>query len=354
MRVLSLSLDNLVFDSSAVAERMVAYGELVEKYIVVVPGKKVREINLSNKASAYCSGGSNKFFQLFRTCKLSRKLFREFDFDVITVQDQYFLGLMGLRLSKKFKVGLEIQIHGFEKFFGIRKVIARFVIPRANSIRVVSERLKQRLINEFGVKEEKITVVPIFSDIKFQTSNFRHQEKDKFVFLTVGRLVAIKNISLQIEVFKSLLEKFKNIELRIIGSGPDEDNLKKLAGENRQIKFFPWQDNLEQQYKEADAFLLTSNYEGWGMVIIEAASFALPIVMTDVGCAREVIKNNESGLVIPVGDQEKLKQAMTRLIEDENLREKLGQGARAAISRLPNKQETFTIYKKSWKKALSN
>ena len=76
--------------------------------------------------------------------------------------------------------------------------------------------------------------------------------------------------------------------------------------------------------------------------------------MTDVGLAGEVIKNNESGLVIPVGDQGELEKAMVRLMEDEGLRKKLGEGARGAVNKLPSKQEILELYKQSWHKAIIN
>ena len=152
MRVLNLSLDNLILDSrSAVAGRVLEYGELVEKYFVIVPNKNSSEQKLSEHVQVFGSGGSNKIIQLFKTCLLARKLIREEKFDIITVQDQYYLALVAWRLILEFKLPFEIQIHGLEKFSGVRKLIAKFVIPRASVIRVVSARLKKRIFSMFGV-----------------------------------------------------------------------------------------------------------------------------------------------------------------------------------------------------------
>jgi len=76
--------------------------------------------------------------------------------------------------------------------------------------------------------------------------------------------------------------------------------------------------------------------------------------MTDVGLAGEVIKDDESGIVIPVGDQKALENAMIKLIKDRDLRKKLGEGAREAIKKLPTKEETLALYKKSWTIAIAN
>ena len=96
-----------------------------------------------------------------------------------------------------------------------------------------------------------------------------------------------------------------------------KDSIKFLAGKIIQTSFI-----LKPMH-----FLLTSNYEGWGMAVVEAASLGLPIIMTDVGCAGELIKNKESGIVIPVNNQSKLEEAMIRIINDENLRKELIEGA---------------------------
>lgn len=357
MKVLNLSLDKSILDkNSKTAKRIIEYGELVDGYAIVVPDKDHKEIRLSGKVFVYGSGGSNKIFKLINIYRVAKKLLKQGKFDVITVQDQYYLALIGLFLAKKFRIGLELQIHGFEKYSGLRKIIADFVIPRASAVRCVSQRLKRQLINDFGVDEKKITIVPVFAN----TGNIKQAIKTRrnnFVFLTVGRLAPVKNIGLQIKAMAEVVKNYPNTELWIAGDGLEKSNLKsqnsKLKLENN-VKLLGWQDNPEEFYSQADAFLLTSNYEGWGMVIIEAANYGLPIIMTDVGCAGEFIENEKSGLVVPINNQAKLEEAMIRLINDDNLRKNLAEGALSAIKNLPSKEETMALYKKSWEKAIKN
>jgi len=295
---------------------------------------------------------------LINVYRAAKKLLRRGEFDIITVQDQYYLALVGWLLAKKFKIGLELQIHGFEKYSGLRKIIADFAIPRANTIRCVSQRLKQKLINEFGVMEEIIAVVPIYIEPRITNKESKiKQENDKFVFLTVGRLVPVKNIDLQIRAMAEVAKKYPNVELIIVGDGPERKKLelkiKNLKLQNY-VKLLGWQNDTDKFYSQADAFLLTSDYEGWGMVIIEAASYGLPVIMTDVGCAGELIENEKSGLVVPVNNQVKLEEAMIRIIKDDSLRKKLAEGALSAIKKLPGKEETLALYKQSWEKARQN
>ena len=90
------------------------------------------------------------------------------------------------------------------------------------------------------------------------------------------------------------------------------------------------------------------------MVAVEAMNYGLPIIMTDVGCAGELVENEKSGLVVLVGDQGKLEEAMVRLISDENLRKNLTESALSAVKNLPSKEEIMALYKQSWEKAMKN
>jgi glycosyltransferase involved in cell wall biosynthesis len=357
MKIISLGLDNSALNkNSALAKRLAKYGDLAEIFLVIVPGAEKTRVQLSERAGVYSSGGGNKLTQLVKIYSLAKRILREEKYDVITVQDQYYLALIGFILSKQFKIGLEVQVHGFEKFYGLRKLIAKFVLPKANSVRCVSLRLKEELNVKFGVDEQKITVVPIFIEVRSKKLEVRSEKNYvKFVFLTVGRLVSVKNIGMQIEAMREVVKKHSNTELWVVGDGPERKNYElriKNYQLNDNIKLLGWQDNLEEYYKQAGAFLLTSNSEGWGMAIVEAAGYSLPIIMTDVGLAGEVIKDGKSGLVIPVGDKQKLVEAMLRLVEDGQLRKTLADNARLAVSKLPSEEQTINLYKESWQKSV--
>src|SRR3989339_601956 len=261
-KILSIGTDASTLDKdSRIARRVIDYGDLVDKYTIITPAEKEAKVDLSEKVTVFGVVGKNKMF----------------------------------------KIGLEIQNHGFEKFSGIRKLIAKFIFPRASAVITVSKRLKNRLIQEFGVKEEKITIVPVFfkpEEFLYTRCPIGHQvsknSSDKFVFLTVGRLVPVKNIAMQIGAMAEILKARKDVELWIVGEGGLENNLKNLAKELNieiNIKFLGWQNDIASIYKRADVFLLTSHSEGWPVSIMEAAGYGLPVIMTDVGSAGELIIN---------------------------------------------------------------
>jgi glycosyltransferase involved in cell wall biosynthesis len=203
-------------------------------------------------------------------------------------------------------------------------------------------------------------VVPVYVELNHPVADVApsvaDQLKGKIVILTMARLVKQKNLPLLIRSFGLMSAKSPQAVLVVVGCGPEKNKLvilvEKLKLQDKVI-FIDWTDNVYSYYELADIYALSSNYEGWGMVIVEAASCDLPIVMTDVGCANEVVKNNVNGLIVPIGDQEKLTAALYRLAADKELREKLGANAKEAILALPDQEQTLTLYKESWLKAVN-
>jgi glycosyltransferase involved in cell wall biosynthesis len=363
MKILNFGTDNSILDSSSIlAERIREYSMLVDRYDVVVTNKSNLSIDLSSKVKVEGVKADNKIIGLFRFFRAANKLLKQEKYDIITVQDQYYIALIGLILGRRFGAGVHIQIHGWEKFGGLRALIAKFVLPRADAIRTVSERLKRQLVNEFGVNAEKITVVPMH--VRISNSGRKklgmQNEKSNFIFFTIGRLVPVKNIQLQIEAMKEIADKFNqqnnNLELWIVGEGkgkPELEMLIKKYSLDDKVKLLGWKNRseLENIFGQVDAFLLTSYSEGWPIVIIEAASFGLPIIMTDVGSAGEFIKNGENGIVIPINDEEKLVSAMLEVYQNKELRDRLGGNAYQSVLGLPPYEKILRLYLESWKKA---
>ena len=331
MKILNISLDKNIFNrQSEVAKRAQQYGELVDKYFVIVPGS-AQFLSLSDKVEIQGIAGNNKFFSLIKTGSFLKKKLSQEKFDIITIQDPYFLAFIGLGLAKKYGCKIEIQVHGFEKLQGLRKSLAKHNLCLADKVRVVSQRLKTKLSQEFGVAADKIYIAPVAVDIdKIKNSQFNDELKqkyaDKFIFLTVSRLVPVKNIDLQIKALAKINNK--NIQLLIAGEGPEKDNLKNLVVQHNlqdQVDFIGWLDNLAEVYKVADCLLLTSNSEGYGMVAAEAVTANLPVIMTDVGVAGELVVDNINGFVTPINDEQALKQKMSLLVEDRDLLNKFRQ-----------------------------
>lgn len=329
-----LSLDGTINDpESPAGERFATLSATVGKVVVLVPDK------------------GNKLLALFKLWRKARKL--STPFDLVTVQDPYFLGFLAVKLAEKFQIPLEVQVHGFEKTGGLRARLARCVITRATKIRVVSERLRKELTKSYKLKATSLYTLPVYTQIEeLVRKPKRNTVPYPFTFLTVGRLVSVKNISLQITAFAKLAKEVPHVRLQIVGEGPLLQSLqykvKSLKLEDKVI-FEGEQKNVGKYYTQADAFLLTSDYEGWGRVALEAAAYRLPVIMTNVGLANEVLHNEESCIVVPVGDEEQLYLAMKELLDAPSLRVQLGEGAFKAFKALPSSEEEVKKQVEYWR-----
>jgi glycosyltransferase involved in cell wall biosynthesis len=361
LNVLSFSLDPRILDAgSLVALRERETGSALQKYTLIIPYPRDTEIRLSDSNVVYGIGGRNKLIQLIKIYKKARTLIQQSPYDVITVQDAYYLALAGWLIAKNYNIGFEIQAHGFEKFSGIRAFIAKKIILKADAIRTVSARLKNNLVTAFRVPEEKITIAPFFSEHAAHQpdtqliSKIISKKRNDFVFLTVARLVPVKNISLQLHSFKNLLIQYPDTQLWIVGDGPERAFLEKEAhvlGIKDRVIWWGWQSDLSAFYEYADSFILSSDSEGYGLVIFEAAAYGLSILMTDVGCAGEFIHNGENGIIVPVRNEEAFTAEMIKLRTNKELRESLGKNAKNALSALPTKEELIQKYVESWERA---
>ena len=358
MKILTLGLDSSVIDkNSPVAKRAIEYGKMITRYDVIVPHTTKYTLSLSSSVKIFTVRSWSKIFGLIAVYQCAKKLIEKEGYHVVSVQDQYYLALLGLILARKYKIGSEIQVRGFEKFSGLRRLAAYAAVKRFDSVKTISSRLSTQLVKNFDVDPEKITVAPIYTKREKGLAFKRNFEcEDKITLLTLSRLVSVKNISLQFRALKNITASIlTDVELLVVGDGPLRSRLESevaLLGLEKNVKFLGWQANVDDYYRKADIFLLTSDSEGWGKVIIEAGSYSLPIIMTNVGCANEVIINDKSGLVIGVNREEELVQAMFSLIDSSELRERLGRGAAKAVNELISKQEVLSLYMKSWHKAL--
>ncbi len=370
MKILSIALDKKILDENSPSfKRQKEYAGLVAKYHVVVfgPEREIKDGHLFVSGS----GGKNKRASLAKGYKKARRILAEEPGSwLVTTQDPFFTALLGWRLKKKFGVKLQIQLHTdfLSPYFRQEScynrmlyLLGKFLIKKADGVRVVSQRAEESLIRQLGINKNKITVVPVYPDILTQGPKLKTQNRDsnrgtgnRFVFLTVGRLVRVKNISLQLEALAELAKKRPQAELWIVGAGPLEQELKAETLRlkiDSQVKFWGWQTNLEKFYQQADVFLLTSNYEGWPLVVAEALSCGLPMIVTDMGSAGELIKNEVNGLITPVGEKAALVRSMERLVADSKLRQWLGESAQETARSLPTKEQILAVYKKSWEQA---
>jgi glycosyltransferase involved in cell wall biosynthesis len=356
MKVLMLSIDKKIFEEgSDVRARMAEYGGLFDElHIVVYTNKGFRDSQIAPNVFLYPTNTVFKPMYFSNAYKISRKIIERHSVDIITSQEA-FTNKVALKLKRKFKdIKLQVQIHtdflserfkkeSFKNSLKYKGYIKG--IKNADCIRVVSESMKDKLIQSFGIDSFKISVLPIFVDIEkiknASVSADLHKKYPQFekIILMVSRLEKEKNIQLAVTAMEEVIEKYPESGLVIVGSGSELKNLKSQVSNLRlrdNVIFESWQnkETIFSYYKTADLFLVTSDYEGYGLTIIEALASGLPVLSTDVGIARE------AGAYIT--DCDDLASNIVKYIENSP--------QRAELANYPykNKQEYLDKFKQSF------
>lgn len=137
--------------------------------------------------------------------------------------------------------------------------------------------------------------------------------------LAMGRLTNQKGFDILLNAWHDVSKVHSNWILNIVGSGEDEFKLKTLAKElnlEDNVKFFPTTKDVVSFYNTASIFCLSSRYEGFGMVILEAMSFSLPIVSFNCDCGpSDLIVDGGNGFLVDNGNKELLAKALSNLIK---------------------------------------
>jgi glycosyltransferase involved in cell wall biosynthesis len=150
---------------------------------------------------------------------------------------------------------------------------------------------------------------------------------DHLLLITVGRLVARKAIDQLIAVLAR--PELEQVHLMVVGDGPLEPELRQQAAQLRvdqRVRFFGHVSETEkfQLLRMADAFVSTSQHEGFGLVFLEAMACGLPIVCYDRGGQRDFLDSGSTGAVVPLNDRDAFVRACHRLMLDPRARQRAG------------------------------
>lgn len=172
-------------------------------------------------------------------------------------------------------------------------------------------------------------VITIPNPVSFNTSN-KSTVLNKEI-IAMGRLENVKRFDKLIDIFKSIESNYKDWRLVIIGSGIEEKNLKRKIAEYNlegRVILKSFIKNVEPELIKASIYALTSEHEGFGMVLIEAQECGLPCISFDITPSKEIISNNENGILIKQGDIEEYSKQLSALMDDYEKRKLLGQRAK--------------------------
>jgi len=356
MKVFVLAGDeSILVPGSRARDRMIDYAELFDELHIVVAARRAHREEAHDTLRTYDASGRSALARYLRVWRRATAVCRAVHPDIISSENADVFGLIGYGLARRFGVPLQAQVHTDvlsphyrtaswrERF---RYLLARFVLPRASCIRAVSPRVGAAITRELGVPAEKIRVLPIWTDVDGVRSAPRHSPTDdrlgsfELRLVSAGRFVEReKNFRLLIDAMVQVTRAVPQSVLVIAGAGPDRRLLEQRIRLNRletKVWIESWRADLPSFIKSFDLFLLASNFEGWPRVCIEAIAAGIPIVMTDVGPAGDLLIDGRTCRIVPVGNVQALSEAILALHADRDRRQSLAQAAQNALDRLPN------------------
>lgn len=161
-------------------------------------------------------------------------------------------------------------------------------------------------------------------------------KKDDFVITFVGRIVKDKGINELLNVFNELSVKYTNIKLLLIGdykneSDPISTKSMQIIDENTSIKYLEFQEDVGTFMSISNLFVLPSYREGLPNVLIEAGSYGIPLVATNINGCNEIITHNENGILVNKKDEKDLSNAIEKFITDKEFYKKIKRNIRPSI-----------------------
>lgn len=180
-------------------------------------------------------------------------------------------------------------------------------------------------------------VIPNAINKEFVRDSFKGKRKKHIV--AAGRFTEQKNFDLLIRSFAQVSKRFPDYKLLIFGDGPDKEKLVQLTRVleiSEKVEFPGYVSDLDNQLWDASLFVLSSIYEGMPNVLMEAMAMGVPSISTDcpVGGPRYLIENGVNGLLVPVGDEQKLSEAISNVLSNPEYAASLGREAQKISERL--------------------
>jgi glycosyltransferase involved in cell wall biosynthesis len=244
------------------------------------------------------------------------------------------------------------------KFFVTRHVLFKLnslhrrTLSRAARVIAVSHAVERELRDQHVVSPEQIVVIQNGVDVDRFAEAQRKFDRKQFIQArnlpdaemwvgTIGELRPLKRHDDFIRAAGRVAERFPNVNFIVAGIDPSRTgdvrkSLKHLVAElglRDKVYFLGWLDDAAQLYSLLDVFVSASESESFGLVIAEAMSVGTAVVATKTEGASEVIEDEKTGLLVPIGDIEQIAGSIEQLLVDREKRRTIGENARDAANK---------------------
>lgn len=287
----------------------------------------------------------------FRMLRVASVIARERNVDLVTTEDPFVFGLIGLMLKIRHGIALNAQLHAdvIANPYWVRKrplirrllgALGAVVLRRSDSVRVVSSKVED-VVRSICGPAKPLYLIPTGGGIQLEAFDAgdpdrvraRFAPSGECLFLSVGRLAIEKDHDSLLRAVEIVSASGVSAHFLVVGGGEEEQRLgdeiirRGLSNTVSLIGYVPY-DELPAYFAASDVFVLTSLYEGMGRVLIEAAAAGLPIISTDVGIARDLVNHGRDGFIVQIEDAVALAESIEKLATDPALRQRFVANAR--------------------------
>lgn len=268
--------------------------------------------------------------------------------DLIHVQSHSMFA-EGNWLAERFDCPCLLTVHEILP----QNVRIRYAPDRGHRLIAVSEPVKTVLRDRLGLGENEVSV--IHCGVDADTSRPLPPVLDpahRPVIGVAGPLEMIKGLPFFLGAAQKVLAQKPDVEFLVSGAGPEEENLRRLAEElaiSDHVTFVPNLADFAKPLAAMDVFCLPSLQQGLGTIMLEAMALGKPVIASGVGGVFTIIRDNETGLVVPPSNSSRLAERMLELLDDPVLARAIGEaGRRLVLGEFGTEkmiQETLALYR---------
>jgi L-malate glycosyltransferase len=243
---------------------------------------------------------------------------------------------------------------------GPTRSLLRAVARRADVVVALSEGMARNLEVLWGFRASRLAVIPNGVD----TVRFRprpggdppHGMPPAPVIISVVSLVPTKRYDLLLDAFRSVSARHGDARLALIGDGPQREALERQARESGlagRVVLAGRRADIETWLSRADIYVSSSDTEGMSNAVLEAMSSGLPVVATRVSGSEDLVVDGATGQLVDAGDPAALAAALSGLLEDAEMRRRLGAAARRRIEEMFSLRAVAERYRATYERLLA-
>ncbi|NPA33933.1 MAG: N-acetyl-alpha-D-glucosaminyl L-malate synthase BshA [Chlorobi bacterium] len=231
--------------------------------------------------------------------------------------------------------GTDITLVGRDKSFA---PVVQFGLYNADAITAVSKFLKSEMVKNFKIPQQRIQVIYNFINTTQHNKEYCQKAqyldqwrrflapRNEFLICHISNFRPLKRIDILLKAFKQVIDNGLNARLVLVGDGPERQNMELLARELKledKALFLGVQEDIRDILCISDLFVLTSESESFGLVLLEAMAMGCPVVASNTGGIPEVVRDGIEGLLCPVNDTKAFADAIMKILTNPELHQKL-------------------------------